>query len=154
MGCTKKYGKRKPLSICQSFFGGATPCGMQNLCSPTRDQIHAPCTGSTGVLTTGSPGKSLSEFSRAISGPVFRVSRGPAVLWAGREEHLIGPSSSCLVRCSSGSGAKQLPCINQPCSVDLGSASSHPCLPKAECAVEENSFLVKEGPAFIYKYVV
>ena len=36
----------------------AAPCGTRDLSSPTRDRTSAPCIGSTGVLTTGPPGKS------------------------------------------------------------------------------------------------
>ena len=60
----------------------ASPCGMQDFSSPSRnpginpwiDWIHIPCIGSVGVLTTGPPRKSSFFFSIFLSPPAFRVS--------------------------------------------------------------------------------
>ena len=41
------------------FYFLASPLGMQDLSSPTRDQTHVPCIGSLEFLTTGWSGKSL-----------------------------------------------------------------------------------------------
>ena len=65
------------MSVYISLYGGdftyllsylfilATPCGMWDLSSPTRNQIHAPCNGSP-VLTTGPPGNPPKGVSASI----------------------------------------------------------------------------------------
>ena len=63
------------------FFFFPAPYGMQDLSSPTRGQIQDPCIGSTGVLTTGLPGKSLkisflNDWHDRLKGHEFEPTTG------------------------------------------------------------------------------
>ena len=67
-GLIKGGNKSPPLPVLSLFFVClffnflATPHGMWDLSSPTRDRTHDPCIGSR-VLTTGPVGKSLPSLS-------------------------------------------------------------------------------------------
>ena len=52
------YFKEKTISFNGYIFFLAMPCGMQDLSSLTRDRTCTPCSGSSGVPTTGPPGNS------------------------------------------------------------------------------------------------